>query len=216
MLAPSLASAHIRVTSPPSRDQVNIKSRHCGVTGSARAHVYTALPGSTLHVVWDEFVPHPGYFRVSFNQNGDTFRIPPVPAGGGYPTENLTGMMDPGGSGSLIIADQIAHPALSLDVTLPDVECASCTLQVIQMMTDKPPYTIDTGSNDIYFQCVDLVLTRSAPMIDAGTVNPGDPDAGQTGNSEVSGGCSAGRGGGGSLAAAGLALAATLRFRRRR
>lgn len=192
-----------------------LKDRHCGATGSARANVHTAAPGSTLHLVWDEYVAHPGWFRVSFQQNGDTFEIPPASNGktgsgapSNYPTENLTGMTD-AATGSLILADRIMHPALSLDVVLPNVECNNCTLQLIQMMTDKPPYTIDAASNDIYFACVDLVLTAAPP--DAG-VPPPNGDAGNEPpvTSSDSGGCSA-AGASSSL----LALAA-LGLRRRR
>ena len=102
-------------------------------------------------------------------------------AASNYPTENLTGKTDPA-TGSLIIADRIAHGTSSFDLTLPDVECSNCTLQLIQMMTDKPPYAADTTSDDIYFQCVDLVLSASAPPPDAGT------GAGTSGGCSTSGG----------------------------
>lgn len=187
VLAPGAASAHIRITSPTPRSADQLKQRHCGQTGSARANVQTYRPGAPLHLVWDEYVVHPGWFRISFQQNGDTFEVPPASNGltgsgatSNYPTEDLTGKTDPA-TGSLIIADRIMHGASSFDLTLPSVECSNCTLQLIQMMTDKPPYTTDTASDDIYYQCVDLVLSASAPPIDAGT---GD------GTSAPSGGCS--------------------------
>lgn len=207
VLAPAGASAHVRITSPTPRSSDQLKQRHCGQTGSARANVHTYKPGSPLHLVWDEYVVHPGWFRVSFQQNGDTFETPPAsngPNGNGgasnYPTENLTGKTDPA-TGSLIIADRIQHGTLSLDLTLPDVECDSCTLQLIQMMIDKPPYAADTTSDDIYYACVDLVLSNAAPASDAGS------DAGGT-----SGGCSTTGGSG----LAGLAAVGLLLRRRRR
>lgn len=218
VLVPSVASAHISISSPRARTTEQ-KEQHCGQTTAtnARANVHTALSGSTLHLVWAETIQHPGYFRVSFNQNGDTFRIPAAGAGtGGFPTEDLTGMMDPGTSGSLIIADRIPDGSLAFDVVLPDVECTNCTLQLIQLMTDKAPYTIAANSDDIYFQCVDLVLSRTAPVVpDGGTTNPGTPDAG-TGEEPgvTSGGCSTGGNGAGGLALLGLGLAFGLRRRR--
>src|SRR5262249_59355394 len=72
LLVPAVASAHIRITSPTPRT-AELKQRHCGLTGSARANVQTYRPGALLHLVWDEYVSHPGWFRVSFPQNGDTF-----------------------------------------------------------------------------------------------------------------------------------------------
>jgi len=47
-----------------------------------------------------------------------------------------------------------------VQVKLPDVECTACTLQLIQVMTDKPPFD---GGDDFYFQCADLRLVRGAP-----------------------------------------------------
>lgn len=197
LLVPAVAAAHVRITSPTPRSSDQLKERHCGATGSARAHVHTYKPGSPLHLVWDEYVVHPGWFRVAFQQSGDAFEVPPVsngPTGAGvasnYPTEDLTGKTDPA-TGSLIIADRIPHGTSSLDVTLPDVECDTCTLQLIQMMTDKPPYSVAATSYDIYYACVDMVLSASAT---------GEDDEG------TSAGCTAGGGSAGLAALAGLGL----------
>ena len=225
---PAIAAAHVRILSPTPRSSTQLKERHCGQTGSARANVSTLPPGSPLHLVWDEYINHPGWFRVSFQQNGDTFEIPPAsdgPTGSGapsnYPTEDLTGMTDPG-TGSLVIADRIADGTLSLDFNLPDVECDNCTLQLIQLMTDKPPYTTDTASNDIYFACVDLVLSATAP--DAAPAPPdaapGTPDGGvgqDAGNPAMGngGGCCSVTGGPSGILTA-LAMVGLLRRRRPR
>jgi hypothetical protein len=75
-------------------------------------------------------------------------------------------------------------------VTLPNLTCDNCTLQVIQVMYDKEPY--ETPGNDIYYQCADLVLREGAAPPDAGT----DADAGTapaTG-ADTGGGCSAANG----------------------
>ena len=54
-------------------------------------------------------------------------------------------------------------------VTLPNVECDNCTLQVIQVMEDNLAHgdydpTPGVGIEDIYHQCIDLVLKQGAPM----------------------------------------------------
>ena len=216
LLAPAVAAAHVRITSPTPRSSSELKDRHCGVTGSPRANVQTRKPGSTLHLVWDEYVVHPGWFRISFQQNGDTFEIPPASNGptganaaSNYPTEDLTGKTD-SSTGSIILADRIAHGTLSKDITLPNVECTNCTLQLIQMMTDKPPYSTDTASNDIYFACVDLVLSASAS--DPGPGGGGASDAGVDGGGGGGGGGCSTTGGSSAI----LALAALGLVRRRR
>jgi hypothetical protein len=52
----------------------------------------------------------------------------------------------------------------SWDVKLPDVECDNCTLQVLQVMTDPfpihAPYDPSPTGDDLYYQCVDLVLKK--------------------------------------------------------
>jgi MYXO-CTERM domain-containing protein len=241
---PTVAAAHVRITSPTPRSSTVLKDQHCGQAGLARANVHTALPGSTLHLVWDEYVQHPGWFRISFQKDGDTFEIPPASNGktgtgnpSNYPTENLTGMTD-ATTGSLIIADRIVDGTTSADVVLPNIECNNCTLQLIQLMTDKPPYTVDLGSDDIYFACVDLVLSAGAPDagpgggidagpgggidagtggggIDAGPVGTGGNDAG-VGGGGGGGGCSVASAGGSGASLLGLTVGLTLARRRRR
>ena len=49
-------------------------------------------------------------------------------------------------------------------VKLPNKPCDSCTLQIIQVMTEsfRAPYDPEaTRSNDIYSTCIDLVLTTA-------------------------------------------------------
>ncbi len=47
-------------------------------------------------------------------------------------------------------------------ITLPNVECAKCTLQVIQAMTDKLPWG-PGGGNDMYYWCADIAIVGDAP-----------------------------------------------------
>jgi MYXO-CTERM domain-containing protein len=89
-------------------------------------------------------------------------------------------------------------------------------------MTDKPPYTTDAASNDIYYQCADIALRRPSGS-DAGVDAPtGDTDAasdtdGGVGANDLTGGCgcrtSQGQGSGMALAA--ILLGIVSRQRRR-
>jgi len=212
--------AHIHLTSPMARTDSltgDQKEQHCGVANQVRnpARVTTFQPGATITVTWMETIQHPGWFRIAFQPDGAIFGIPPAGAGGGFPTLNQQGL--DATNNSIVLADRIADGTLSASVTLPNVECANCTLQFIQVMTDKPPYTIDNLSDDIYFNCADITLSNGAPMQpdagpgagpDAGT----GPDAGG-GDGNVSGGCSVGGSASWPLA---LVLGALLVRRRRR
>ncbi len=154
------AAAHLGLRFPPSRygDDV-LKDGPCGRSGGARTATMTVLePGATIEVVWDEYVDHPGHFRVAFDVDGDDDFVDPVCLGGcGTRTPEIALYGD-----ATVLLDGIADTAGGegrVQVTLPDVACERCTLQVLQVMYDKPPYVVP--GNDIYYQCADLVLRRA-------------------------------------------------------
>jgi hypothetical protein len=163
------AAAHIGLQFPPSRygDDV-LKEGPCGIAGGTRSSNVTELEGGAqIEVVWDEYVDHPGHFRIAFDADGDDDFVDPVCLSGcntRFPEIELQ-------SNDTVLLDGIADTPDGgpggATVTLPDVECDRCTLQVIQVMYDKPPYVVP--GNDIYYQCADLILRRP-------DVCPGDCD----------------------------------------
>jgi hypothetical protein len=158
------AVAHLGLESPSSRYGPNVlKEGPCGVPGGQRSNNVTVLePGASIEVVWDEYVDHPGHFRIAFDADGDDDFVDP-PCLSGCNTRNPEIELY---SNETVLLDGIADTPRggegSAMVTLPDVECERCTLQVIQVMYDKPPYVIP--GNDIYYQCADVVLRRSQPL----------------------------------------------------
>ena len=157
------ASAHLALNFPESRHGPDVlKEGPCGIEGSSRGeNISVFAPGGTIEVQWNEYIDHPGHFRTAFDESGnDSFQDPVC--------------LDNCNSRSMVIEQQAADPTVLLDaipdtpigglssasVTLPNIECDNCTLQVIQVMTDKPPYAI--GGIDLYYQCADIVLTSSA------------------------------------------------------
>jgi MYXO-CTERM domain-containing protein len=157
------AEAHVHITSHPTRyGASSIKSGPCGLSGGERTNnVNFFRPGETITLEWDEYIFHPGYFRISFDDNGDDF-VDPVDYFD-FNTDPETVLLDDLFDGH-VRAD---GPFFTQDVTLPNIECDNCTLQLIQMMTDKPPYVV--GTNDIYYNCLDVVLTNGEipePVVD--------------------------------------------------
>lgn len=218
---PLTAAAHIHLTAPTARtDSVtgDQKDGPCGVLNQERTtRVTNYQPGETIMVTWSEPIQHPGWFRIALQPNGDVFPIPPASNGpsnvgaSNMPTEDRTGMTD-APTGAMILKDRIPDGTLMTQVTLPMIECTNCTLQFIQVMIDKPLYTTDAASDDIYFNCADVTLAANAPGADAGV--SGEPDAGgSTANPEATGGCSTSGGGAGVLV--GLALLGLVTKRRR-
>jgi hypothetical protein len=211
-VAPGAALAHVQLESPLQRESAQ-KTGPCGSSGSTRSgNVCTYRPGANITVTWDETVEHPGHFRISFDEDGDDDFVVPT----GY---------DDIGPYDGVLVDNIADrdvrsgdASYSQEVQLPDIECDSCTLQLIQVMTDKPPYG---NGDDIYYQCADITLSASAPEdpADACSTGGGDDDAGDGGGeqSEDASGCAAGGSPpGGALAVLLPLLFAALALRARR
>lgn len=157
LLMPATASAHLLVTSPSPRvADDNIKEGRAPCGGPRGSVVHSLVAGEPLTIEFDETVAHPGHFELRFSEAGDVdwqmldANIP-----------------DQGGVGSY------TH---TFDV--PEVECDDCTLQFIQVMTDRNPPTN-------YYNCIDVEITMPpAPQEDVGVpadVGP-EPDVGSSGN----------------------------------
>jgi len=167
----SLVEAHISLDLPVSRyfqtssneaDQTKLKVGPCGVSGDKRTTTASLItpfkPGETITVTWRETVQHPGHFRIAFDSDGQDFTMP--------------GEATP--SGVVILADNIPDKSTanySQQVTLPSIECANCTLQLIQVMTTNPPPYAATG--DLYFNCADIILKAAGGATGAGGKNTG-------------------------------------------
>lgn len=203
------SSAHIVLTSPASRHPANgpQKSAPCGASNDARGDDVTVFaPGETITVEWYESVNHPGHFRIMFDDDGfDDF---PNPTGEGD-------LCQAGVGGCL--ADNIADAAggagtYSTQVTLPDIACENCTIQVIQMMTESTPVSM-------YYRCADVALRAGAGEAAASSSSSGGATGASAGAGDDDGGCSF-SGTGGSFAPAALASLAMMAFaargRRRR
>jgi uncharacterized protein (TIGR03382 family) len=204
------ALAHIHLNAPADRGCSNEKVGPCGTTcDPARSNATAFEPGSTITVQWDEYIDHPSHYRISFDDDGDDAFANPVTKDDIQQTPALPVLLDG-------IMDRDNGGDYSVQVTLPDIECDNCTLQLIQVMYDKsPPF----GDNDMYYRCADLTLRRGAGNGDAGVPGMTDAlppdDVGGGGGGGGGGGCNAG--GQSAPGAAGLLLAlGALVYSRRR
>jgi MYXO-CTERM domain-containing protein len=195
LLGTGTASAHIKLRSPTPRDPNNpLKSAPCGPAASTRGSSMTMLTsGQKLTVSWDETIQHPGHYRIAFDSDGQDFpdpmsftdiAMPNKDLGNGV-TILLDGIMDKAGAG-------IGNTPYTAEVTLPDIECTNCTLQLIQVMTDKAPYG---NGDDIYHECANLVLKKAGgAAAGSGAVAAGSGGAGAAGAGGASGAAAAGSG----------------------
>jgi hypothetical protein len=190
-LCAATAAAHISLdqggTHKSRYGDMYLKDGPCGMMDGTRStNVYTYAPGATVPVTIVEFIPHPSYFRIAFDDDGDDGFVPPASiepidpmracpfnaadecgAPDYYNSPTVLPMMD----------DLDPHASAPFgqkytwNVKLPHVECDNCTLQIIQVMEDTihgayNPIKGDPNDNpyvdDIYYQCIDLVLQKGA------------------------------------------------------
>ena len=154
-LASGQAGAHalwkLDGTVPPRNTDLfsNLKTGPCG--GLPRGtNPAVFRPGQTITVQWVESINHKGYFQIFFSPANDTGF---VQLGADIP-DTQDGPLAPG---------QVHE--YSASITLPNVTCTDCTLQLIQVMLDNP------GNPSFYYSCADIRLAAGNP---ADTTPPAD------------------------------------------
>lgn len=173
-LSSAVSSAHVDLQSPIPRlggraADPQLKRGPCGQNADSRtANVNVFTPGQTITVRWTEYVDHPAYYRIAFDPDGDNFPMRTgVPNAAQPEAANVVDAAEKAlfnGSDSLLLATvpEVNGTASSATVTLPNIECENCTLQLIQFMYNN------TAQG--YYQCADIALRRAA------TVDPGGGD----------------------------------------
>jgi MYXO-CTERM domain-containing protein len=191
------ASAHVCMVAPVSRVGANCtsgspqKDGPCGIADRG-SNVTVFRPGETITVKLNETIGHDSHYRIAFNPNGDDFEDP-------------TSTDDKNGEHPFVLKDNITDETVddgfpdnasvtqSVQVTLPNMPCENCTLQLIQVMYDKGGNGFGgndgTGgkadNDDMYYTCADIALRGDAvPGGDGGT---GTVDAGQPSGPDAGG-----------------------------
>ncbi|MEZ4438013.1 MAG: SCE4755 family polysaccharide monooxygenase-like protein [Polyangiaceae bacterium] len=188
---PATASAHINLMNPPPRYNftgVNQKMGPCG-GGTASGDVTTYEPGQEITVSWAETINHPGHFRVALDLTGaDDFTDPTSENDMDVVGNIIAYVPDNGGS-------DFSHT-----FNLPMQECMGCTLQVIQVMTDKingngvPGFGGYPDNDDIYYWCADINIVSGDPSTSSSTTGGGggsDPSGVGGADATTSGGTGA-------------------------
>ncbi|MCB9026571.1 MAG: lytic polysaccharide monooxygenase [Bdellovibrionaceae bacterium] len=125
---------------PPRTDDSGIKSSSapCGIR---KFNTRTALKsGQELTIQWEETIDHPGHFEIWFSmENDDNWALLKT-----------------------IIDDQSgrnnASHFFTNSISVPDVTCDNCTLQIRQIMTDRNPPTL-------YYSCADVQISPNNPPV---------------------------------------------------
>lgn len=143
LLAPSFAFAHARLK---ASNNIVIRSNNAGIkTGPCGGVARAAIPadlvgGQKVTVNWEETIQHPGRYEFYFSESGDTnFKL-------------LATVVDTQDDSATL-----PHQ-YSVELTMPDISCTACTLQMIQVMTENP------ANPRNYYSCADIKLTSTTPV----------------------------------------------------
>jgi hypothetical protein len=186
--APLFADGHFKLVEPASRlvedqrgDPQNLGP--CGGTsayaGSPTGVVYQAAGGSKLHIKIQETIYHPGFYRVSLAVKSID-ELPADPVAVTRDTEkgpwSISGAIQSNPQMPVLADGLFSHrtrpaagtqlPPWETDVTLPNINCEKCTLQIVQFMEDHG-YNKDGGYT--YHHCADIKITADpARPVDKG------------------------------------------------
>lgn len=132
--------------------------------------VTAAKGGDTIHLKVKETIYHPGFFRVALSvQNRSELPADPEATTKDGPRGPLSvsGKTDPNPKPPVLLDNLFNHhermpqQVFETDVKLPNINCAHCTLQVIQFMEEH-------GENPegrfTYHHCADLKITANPAM----------------------------------------------------
>jgi len=214
LLGTATVSAHVDLLSPPARlggqaGGGQLKTKPCGQTANMRTadKVTTFTPGQKVDIKMKEYVNHPGYFAVAFDPDGDD-NFP-------FPIANMDDVVaatdDPKAAFPLsatvlglrtdkeqdCYGENAAHEC-TISITIPNMNCQNCTLQITQFMYDKLG---DNNDNEYYYQCADIKIEGAVGGGGSGgAAGTGGAAGASTGGAAGAGGAAAGSGTGGASA----------------
>src|SRR5471032_3098156 len=176
---PAVTHAHFKLMEPASwivEDERGDpqKGFPCGGSntdyGKPSYNVTQAIGGAKLHIKVQETIYHPGHYRVALAVNSPA-ELPVDPKATTETTDKglrslSAEIMNP--AAVPVLADGLfPHSAkvdapLETDVTLPNISCKRCTLQVIQFMEQHGP---NNPGMYTYHHCAAVQITADAKKI---------------------------------------------------
>jgi hypothetical protein len=164
VLVPPAVKAHFILSQPPSSLSSEDGGKGpppCGA-GIASDVVTKVQGGSPLTIRLLEFVPHPGHYRIALSVNSRAeLPLDPDVVVNADGLSVSAAIQDPPkfpilADGLFVHADASAVRAWQTEVMLPNIDCAKCTLQVIEFMAEHEP---NVGGGFFYHHCADLQIT---------------------------------------------------------
>ena len=171
-LPPAMAFAHFKFLEPPSTWVTENGGKGlppCG-EGIASGIVTKAQGGHPLTIRVLEFIPHPGHYRIALSVNSRA-ELPKDPEAVTVNNRSVSAPIDPAPKPPVLADGVFVHIATprntewKMDVTLPNLTCEKCTLQMIQFMAEHGP---NPGGGYYYHHCADLQITADPKLPPAG------------------------------------------------
>ena len=171
--APAVTQAHFRLVQPMSWLVENDlgdpqKAGPCGGTntdyGKPTGIVNQAIGGSVLHVKVQETVYHPGHYRLALAVNSPT-ELPIDPKATTVASDSgprsVSGEIQSPVQMPVLADGLFVHMAkvttpFETDVTLPNISCRRCTLQVVQFMEQ---HGVNNPGMFTYHHCAVMQIT---------------------------------------------------------
>jgi hypothetical protein len=176
---PAAGSAHFILETPKSWIEENQlgdpqKLGPCGGTtanaGTPTMAVTEVTGGELLHVKVKETIYHPGHFRISLAVL-DRAELPTDPEDvtreGPRGPLSVSAKVDPNPKPPVLVDGLWDHherkpgQEFETDVKLPNIDCAHCSLQVIQFMEEHP---VNPDGRFTYHHCADLKITANPKL----------------------------------------------------
>ena len=175
LLAPSIVDAHFTLMAPASWLVENRlgdpqKKGPCGGTsadaGTPTNVIGKVQGGQTLHVKVQETVYHPGHYRIALAVNSRA-ELPADPEVTTRDSErgpwSVSAKIQSPAQPPVLVDGLWAHTdrtaiaqPFETDITIPNITCEKCTLQIVQFMAE---HGRNTDGDFSYHHCADLQIT---------------------------------------------------------
>ncbi|MBM4254206.1 MAG: lytic polysaccharide monooxygenase [Deltaproteobacteria bacterium] len=147
--SPALGHARIKPNSSlnPRTTSSGEKTGPCGATTPTTDPTKrtTLAPGQKLVVMWEETINHPGSYRIAFSKDGIN----------GFDNNVLLNNIPDTKDTPVNYSDPTTYHQFSATVTVPQDICETCSIQLIQVMTDQ--------GGKPYFSCADIRISNTPP-----------------------------------------------------
>jgi len=164
----SQAFAHFRFVEPPSALSTENGGKGappCG-EGTPSGIVTKAQGGHPFTIRLIEFIPHPGHYRIALSVNSRA-EIPKDAEAVVKDGQSVSAPIDSNPKIPVLMDGVFVHTTTprntewKVDVTLPNLTCEKCTLQVTQFMAQ---HGLNPGGGFYYHHCADLQITADPKL----------------------------------------------------